>query len=529
MVYPASVPYTHMNVAYGNWACAYVLGGPTGASFINITPSPTQVLSAGATITFTLNFVTPPHVLDHFKCYTIENGEFLWDYVYVEDQFIALEAEVGRAYSFCNPVKKTYEDEVTEINNYDHHLTTYGLVYEGVENPQKWSVQVDNQFGVQQMIVEGPKGIAVPTQKLEPGGHGPPVGLDHFMLYDVVHATSVDVHVDLDDEFADHSGVLVTSPIMLANPVRKTDAAGMVTDIQMGEHLVFYYISQVPVNYPQVRVVNQFGEQTFAMYHTDFFGVPSDKISFEPYEEPESLALDHFACYNLSQTSNVTFITPPPWQVYVEDQFIAGGAEVGLPLRFCNPTEKTYSATVTPILDADHHLTVYSLEWCAVVGQWSVQFKNQFGTQQLTVQGPVALAVPTQKLEPGDHDPPGGLDHFLLYDVLLGGGTMWLVNLHDEFGYQPNVDVLAPLYFANPVKKTDAAGMVTEIQSPEAHLVFYDTSVANLYTYPQATGVDQFAQWYHVNLDGPWHLAVPSEKLSWQQQPLGWMPYWWTP
>jgi hypothetical protein len=44
----------------GNWASAYVSGGPAGASFVDVTPSPTQSVSAGGTITFTFNFKTTP-------------------------------------------------------------------------------------------------------------------------------------------------------------------------------------------------------------------------------------------------------------------------------------------------------------------------------------------------------------------------------------------------------------------------------------------------------------------------------------
>jgi hypothetical protein len=40
----------------GTWTCAYVSGGPAGAYFVDITPSATQSLSEGGTITFTLNF-----------------------------------------------------------------------------------------------------------------------------------------------------------------------------------------------------------------------------------------------------------------------------------------------------------------------------------------------------------------------------------------------------------------------------------------------------------------------------------------
>jgi len=40
----------------GNWTCAYVSGGPAGAFLVDITPSTTQEVSGGGTITFTLNF-----------------------------------------------------------------------------------------------------------------------------------------------------------------------------------------------------------------------------------------------------------------------------------------------------------------------------------------------------------------------------------------------------------------------------------------------------------------------------------------
>lgn len=51
---------SHHAADAGNWTCAYVSGGPVGANFIMITPSASRELSAGGTISFTLNFATPP-------------------------------------------------------------------------------------------------------------------------------------------------------------------------------------------------------------------------------------------------------------------------------------------------------------------------------------------------------------------------------------------------------------------------------------------------------------------------------------
>jgi hypothetical protein len=58
----------------GSWTCAYVSGGP--GTFVDITPSDTQSVAAGGTITFTLNFVTPAMPVDasiEFDTWTI-NG-----------------------------------------------------------------------------------------------------------------------------------------------------------------------------------------------------------------------------------------------------------------------------------------------------------------------------------------------------------------------------------------------------------------------------------------------------------------------
>ena len=60
----------------GSWTCAYVSGGPAGASFTGISPADTQTVSAGGTITFTLNFVTEQEtrwdVSIEFETWTID-------------------------------------------------------------------------------------------------------------------------------------------------------------------------------------------------------------------------------------------------------------------------------------------------------------------------------------------------------------------------------------------------------------------------------------------------------------------------
>jgi hypothetical protein len=52
-------PGSAWGVKLGVWTCTYIALGPDGAILVNITPSPTQTLPSGGTITFTLNFETP--------------------------------------------------------------------------------------------------------------------------------------------------------------------------------------------------------------------------------------------------------------------------------------------------------------------------------------------------------------------------------------------------------------------------------------------------------------------------------------
>jgi murein DD-endopeptidase MepM/ murein hydrolase activator NlpD len=55
-----TVPATFSNRPTGSYTLNYQSGGPSGATLTSITPSATQTLSAGGTITFNLNFSTTP-------------------------------------------------------------------------------------------------------------------------------------------------------------------------------------------------------------------------------------------------------------------------------------------------------------------------------------------------------------------------------------------------------------------------------------------------------------------------------------
>jgi len=213
--------------------------------------------------------------VDHFKCYLPEGVEPIGEVVHLEDQFIELDALVTNTSFFCNPVEKLHDEELTPILNPDYHLMVYNLEYE--DEPQLWQVTVNNQFGEQMLTVSSNSvGLAVPTQKEY---HDPPVGLDHYLLYEVIEGPSMGVAVNLSDQFGDDPGVLVIEPAYFANPVQKTHG-GNVTDIMNPhEHLVFYEIWGTEAPYLQVQVVNQFGGQTLDLgYPAEWLAVPSEKL-----------------------------------------------------------------------------------------------------------------------------------------------------------------------------------------------------------------------------------------------------------
>ena len=249
---------------------------PTGG-FADANAEVTTFTMPAQDVTVTANFEpTPP---DHFKCYWAEAETYIGigEVVYLEDQFVAVNATVGWCWGFGTPAEKMHGSLTTPISNPDHHFTVYDLDYE--EEPQVWQVEVNNQFGDQELIVYGPIGLGVPTQK---EGHDTPVGLDHFLLYEVIEGPSVEVVVGLSDQFGDET-VTVYEPAAFANPVRKTHD-GEVTEIVNPEvHGVLYWIEGGYFE-TEVQVVNQFGEQTLDVYDPVLLAVPSEKISASVFE-----------------------------------------------------------------------------------------------------------------------------------------------------------------------------------------------------------------------------------------------------
>jgi uncharacterized repeat protein (TIGR02543 family) len=249
-------------------------------TFANATAAETTFTMPAQNVTVTAHFVGP---LDHFTCYWInpETSGPIGENVTLEDEFGAVNATVGYVGGFGNPAAKDLGLPMpTPIWNPDHHFTAYNITYEA--EPKEWQVEVKNQFGTQNLTVFGPVALVVPTQKVAPGDHEPPVGLDHFLLYTVLGGSSVEEVVGLYDEFGQDDEVLVYEPIAFANPVRKTHGGNVTNIMNPQAHLVFYSITCEISPSTQVLVRNQFGPRIYYVSGPDFLAVPSEKLSYEP-------------------------------------------------------------------------------------------------------------------------------------------------------------------------------------------------------------------------------------------------------
>jgi len=501
---------TAVNISAAAAPCYQFVGwtSSAGGQFGNPNDPTTNFTMPANDVTVTANFAIAP--LDHFRVYDVYAEADPNEDVELIDQFGAYNATVRNAVAFFNPVKKEKGAEVTPISNDNNHYMLYLLEFAEPPEEQYLQVTVNNQFGDNQelIVISIPIALAVPTQKAP---HDPWDCLDHLLVYYVYDSPETPASVNLEDQFgAPEQGVNVYYPVLFANPVQKTRGQE-VTDIvnpNVQNHMVFY-LTDEKVYSGTVDISNQFSEQLITVDGASLLAVPSEKTSW-------GRSLDHF-------TSYAAMGTPFDQDVRLVDQWVDITTTVTTPALFCNPAIKYYNDKETYPWYWDDHLMVYNIT-NEEFGYWEVWVNNQFGDQQwLTVKGPVALAVPTWKLYPGEHDPPEGLDHYALYEVTdyEPSGPPPFVLLSDQFielvpPYEPvPVDVLAPAYFAIPVEKTKLPdGDPTEIVNETAHLLFYKVMPPVMPWMDIVVITNQFIAEDWLGVFELQYLAVPSVKAS---------------
>jgi hypothetical protein len=199
----------------------------------------------------------PEAVLDHFKCYFVEELTPVKPVpVLLQDQFgTEPKVLVGRTVVFCNPVEKTRvlasgAIQTTPIKFRFAHLKCHRIQEERPPTVPK-AVSVTNQFGAEQVLeLDGPLVLCAPAEKEGTPGPAERV-LNHFKCY-AARGKQIVAKVGLKDQF--HSeGVKVHNPVLLCNPVLQkvrldTPTGGGVTVIPGTEnaHLVCYRVTPVP-------------------------------------------------------------------------------------------------------------------------------------------------------------------------------------------------------------------------------------------------------------------------------------------
>jgi uncharacterized repeat protein (TIGR02543 family) len=255
--------------------------------------------------------------------------------------------------------------------------------------------------------------------------------------------------------------------------------------------------------------------------------IPAEDVTVTANFEP--VPPDHFKFYEVDEET-APYVGE---EVQLVDQFGTFNVTVGEAYSFGNPVQKIHNNVTTPISDENRHYTLYELDYGEeepMLDSWQVTVTNQFQDNvELTVVGPYYLAVPTQK---EDHEMVECLNHYLVYVVDEGDyyefDPVEGVNLKDQFIPDgEDVMVWGPYLFANPVEKTIVeTGDVAEIEDPDLHWVLYDIWDEDAPSIGKSIDiVNQFDN-QTLNLTYPELLAVPSEKISWEQPLNHFKTYW---
>jgi len=210
--------------------------------------------------------------LDHYKVYQVQPqvvnapvdllGQFETDFK---------PAWVYEYNRHLNPVSKNGEG----ILRQNAHLSWYTIETEAEPARQ---VIIQNQFGLQEFIIQEAVALLVPTEKLEPGSSFPNF-LDHYKVYRVVQANPVFRPVFLQDQWCQEQNEAM-QPEYFAVPVEKLHNGQWFPINNPDDHLVFYNLEPTPWNFFH-WTSDQFGFKPMTTTNTELLGVPSFKLGWQ--------------------------------------------------------------------------------------------------------------------------------------------------------------------------------------------------------------------------------------------------------
>lgn len=214
--------------------------------------------------------------LEHFRCYSLQAKPFAARQVTLTDQFRTRAAQITSRKELCNPVQKNAEPFL----NTKAHLVCYATTGSALNV----DVQVQNQFGTQQLHVGKPVRLCLPSRKRLASQSTLPqitVPIDHFQCYAVqpvgdIGTTNPVSNINLTDQFTQET-VQLGPPFQLCAPVKKNQTASR----HPVEHLVCYGITQTAIS-RQVVIKNQFEAPGLQTVKSLSLCLPSNKIVLAP-------------------------------------------------------------------------------------------------------------------------------------------------------------------------------------------------------------------------------------------------------
>jgi hypothetical protein len=218
------------------------------------------------------NPAAPQLPLDHFLVYRINpiNVNFgAWFRGQFDNNWIS--HPLTNYTRFLNPVDKNNEG----IFDPFRHLNWYDIAQQ-MQEPNR-QVEVENQFGFQEMQLGQPVAVLIPCEKIEPGSQFP-AGLDHYKVYKA-SGFPVQRDVQLRDQFGQY-GSIVYEPVYFAVPVEKRHNGKYFPINNPSEHLVFYRLDPMPANHAR-PTRDQFGNLPMSTISTELLGVPTIKLGWQ--------------------------------------------------------------------------------------------------------------------------------------------------------------------------------------------------------------------------------------------------------
>lgn len=427
--------------------------------------------------------------LDAFKAYRVQEIE-TEHAVLLQGQFDdqPIPATLQRLALLANPVGIDGE----AIKDRQRHLTWYRL-QQASKEPLR-VVEVENRFGQLRLTLGQPVFLLAPAEKKE-AGSAPPVGLDHYKVYEVRQTKCVDRgnhFVDLQDSLGEDKQVEVRFPRYFAVPVAKT-VGGQRFPIQNAEeHLTIYEIPERKYSVGQWQVEDQFGTRDLTIETSELLCVPSRLREITPPQ-----GVDHFQIYDVIDQ-------PIDHQLPLRGQFDRASVETRL-------HRLTHVATAArkndePLVNEDAHFTVYQISQQVADPIRMVQAWNQFGEQQLWIGAAHQMLVPAQRPAGNALDE---IDHYVCYPVVRRCSfAPTRVTLDDRWGDPREVSVTTPMWFCVPV--TAGQG---EIHNELNHLVIYRISPRHEPEPAEVEVEDRFGIW-ELTLRQSVMLAVPTLKFE---------------